>query len=190
MYSDFIKFGRMLWEAGLVHMTSGNMSVRKGDILYITKTGTRLGDLSYTDITRVNLVNDVRDKGASSEVKVHRAIYKNLKDVRAIIHAHPVYTTALSFTSAEIVPADSDSLYIPRIPVLKECPYAEGSSCVAVHFPSLLSEHGIAAICGHGAFSIGRSLEECAMKMSMMENSSKILYLLRLSGGGLYEKNK
>jgi len=183
MHSDFFKFGRKLWEAGLIHMTSGNISVRKGTALYITRTGSILGDLHLEDIKQVNLDDTLRDKGASSETPVHRAIYKLIPDARAIIHAHPVYTTVLSFSSQEIIPVDSDSLYIPKVPVLRECPYGEGGTCVAAHFPKLLKDHKIAAICGHGVFTAGKTLEECAGRISMLENSSKILYLLKISGG-------
>ena len=67
MHGDFFKYGRVLWEAGLIHMTSGNMSVRKGEEVYITCAGSMLGDLHLEDIKQVGLSDSKRDEGASSE---------------------------------------------------------------------------------------------------------------------------
>src|SRR3989338_3674619 len=161
-FSDFEKYGRMLWEAGLIHMTSGNLSIRKGTTLYVTRTGSLLGRLSSSDIVPVNLSNTLRDSGASSETPVHRAIYRADPSVGAVVHAHPPHATALSWDTEMIAPVDSDSLYIPKIPVLADCPYGEGSACIAAHFPELLARHHVAMIRGHGAFAVGRDLKEAA----------------------------
>lgn len=180
MYSDFQKFGRMLWDAGLVHLTSGNMSIRKGSVVYVTRTGSLLGALSSSDIICVNLENTLRDKNASSETPVHRAIYLANPKVQAIVHAHPPHATALSWDHAVIKPIDSDSLFIPEIPVLADCPYGEGSTCVATHFPQLLGEHNVALVRGHGAFAVGKDLEQSTARISMMENQCRLLFLRHL----------
>ena len=179
-YSEFQKYGRMLWDSGLIHMTSGNMSVRKSSVLYVTRTGSLLGDLSAGDIVSVNAANTLRDRGASSETPVHRAIYAANPDVLSVVHAHPPYATALSWDFDMIKPIDSDSLYIPEIPVLTDCPYGEGSACIAVQFPKLLGQHKVAMIRGHGAFSVGNSLREAASRISMMENQCRLLFFRRL----------
>lgn len=170
----------MLWEAGLIHLTSGNLSVRKGEVIYITRTGSLLGLLSATDIISVNLENNLRDANASSETPVHRAVYLSNPKVNAVVHAHPPYATALSWDSTVIKPIDSDSLYIPEIPVLSECPYGEGSVCVAEHFPKILSSHPVALIRGHGAFAVGSTLEQATARISMMENQCRLLFFRRL----------
>lgn len=179
-YNEFSKYGRMLWEAGLIHITSGNMSIRKGSVIYITRTGSLLGALSASDIVSVNLENNRRDKGASSETPVHRSIYLANPDVQSVVHAHPPYATALSWDYEAIKPIDSDSLYIPEIPVLTDCPYGEGSVCIAEHFPALLNKHTVALIRGHGAFSIGDSLQQATARISMMENQCRLLFFRRL----------
>lgn len=180
MYNEFVKFGRMLWEAGLIHLTSGNISVRKGSVIYITRTGALLGSLSASDIISVNLENNLRDKNASSETPVHRALYLANPKAGAVVHAHPPYATALSWDYTVIKPIDSDSLYIPEIPVLIDCPYGEGSTCVAEHFPKILNSHYVALIRGHGAFAVGKNLEQATARISMMENQCRLLFFRRL----------
>jgi L-fuculose-phosphate aldolase len=180
MYSEFQKYGKMLWQAGLIHMTSGNMSIRKGSVLYVTRTGSLLGDLSTGDIVTVNLENSLRDKGASSETPVHRAIYAANPDVKSVVHAHPPHATTLSWGTSLIKAIDSDSIIIPEIPVLTDCPYEEGSGCVAKQFPELLNKYKVAMIRGHGAFSIGKDLREATSRISMMENQCRLIFLKQL----------
>lgn len=179
MYNDFVKFGKMLWQAGLIHLTSGNISMRKGSVIYVTRTGSLLGDLSAPDIITVNLENTSRDKGASSETPVHRAIYMANPDISSVVHAHPPYATALSWDYEAIKPIDSDSLYIPEVPVLTDCPYGEGSVCVAAQFPQILGKHTVAMIRGHGAFAVGKDIRQAASRISMMENQCRLLFLRR-----------
>lgn len=180
MYQDFIKYGRFLFQMGLNHLHSGNMSVRKADAIYITAHGAKLGDLSFNDIVSVNLYDDKKDKNASSEIPVHRAIYMANQNISTIIHAHPPFTTVISFFDDEIKPIDSDSLYIPEVPVVKECPYEEGSPCVAQHFLELFLNNKLAVVRGHGTFSVGKDLEEACLWISMLENSCRILYYYRI----------
>lgn len=180
MHKDFVKFGQMLWEAGLIHLTSGNMSLRKGDVFYVTRTGSLLGRLTASDIVTVNVANAARDKNASSETPVHRAIYKSNPLAQAVVHAHPPHATAISWDYEVIRTIDSDSLYIPEIPVLTDCAYGEGSQRVAAQFPKLLSGHKVALIRGHGAFSVGKNLEEATARISMMENQCRLIFLRRL----------
>ena len=179
-YNEFVKYGKMLWDHQLIHLTSGNMSLRKGSVVYVTRTGSLLGSLSATDIVSVNVDDTIRDKGASSETPVHRAIYRANPDIQSVVHAHPPYATALSWDYTTIKPIDSDSLYIPEVPVLTDCPYGEGSVCIAEHFPDILSKHHVAMIRGHGAFSVGKDLREATARISMMENQCRLLFFRRL----------
>jgi len=180
VFSDFFTYGRVLWEAGHLHVTSGNMSVKKGSVIYVTRTGSSLAMLTARDIVPVNLDNDLRDKNASSETPVHRAIYRALPGIGAVVHSHPPYATALSFDMDEVRTIDSDSLFIPVIPVLKDCPYAEGSACVASGFPRTLDSHKVALVRGHGAFAVGDSLAQCAARLTMMENQCRLVFFRRL----------
>lgn len=182
MYTEIAKYGRMLWESGLIHLTSGNISMRKGSVLYVTRTGSLLGNLSASDIVSVHLENTLRDRGASSETPVHRAIYLANPEVGAVVHAHPPYATALSWDYEVIKPIDSDSLYIPEIPVLTDCPYGEGSLCIADHFPKLFGKHSVAMIRGHGAFSTGMDVRQATARISMLENQCRLLFFRRLLG--------
>lgn len=181
MYDDFIKYGKILFEQGLNNSHSGNMSVRKGESIYITRHGARLGDLGFSDIVKVNLYDTSRDKNASCEIKVHRAIYIANPDATAVVHAHPPYTIVLSLNQEKIIPIDMEgAFYMSEIPVLTKCEITISSECVAENLPQLLATYKVAVVRGHGAFAIGKDIEEATGRISVLESASRIIYLHKL----------
>ncbi|MHB9155797.1 MAG: class II aldolase/adducin family protein [Endomicrobiales bacterium] len=179
MYRDFQEYGRLLFEQGLNNSHSGNMSARKGGVIYITRHGARLGSLSPRDIVAVNLNDAAKDRGASLEVTVHRAVYRACEEVDAVVHAHNPYAVALSLGGKDIRPVDSEGqYYLPQVPVLS-CRKTISSCEVAEGLPPLISRYRAALVCKHGAFAGGKDIEEAALLVSVLESASKILYLSR-----------
>ncbi len=177
MYKEFKKFGRMLFDQGLNNSHSGNMSVRKGATIIITRHGAKLSDIEKNSLVTVNLNNTTKDKDASVEVIVHRAIYQTCPGVNAIVHAHNPHGIVLSLNQKEITPIDMEgSYYIDMIPVL-ECKVAIASCEVAQRLPALIQKHKVAMVKGHGVFAGGKTLEEATMLASVAESVSKIIYL-------------
>lgn len=179
MIKDMIRFGKILYEQGLNHSHSGNISIRVNKEILIKKHGAMLGYLTKKDIVKINLNNDEKDKLASLEAKVHRAIYLRNPEIKAIAHGHTIYATVLSFHNKIIKPIDSEcQFYLPQIPVLS-CDETIGSDEVAKKIPALISKYRCAIIKGHGAFAAGKTLEQASMYLSVIESASKILYLSR-----------
>lgn len=94
---DLIAAGRALVDAGLSPGSSGNASVRDGDRLLMTGTGTRLGALRPDDIAVLDL-DGVALGGArpSKEVALHVAMYARNPAHTAVVHVHSPSTVALS----------------------------------------------------------------------------------------------
>jgi L-fuculose-phosphate aldolase len=170
---DFI--GRTMFEAGLNNSHSGNMSVRLGDRVLITRRGSMLGNLTETDLVDVGLHED--DSGialASTEVKVHRAVYTVTSHL-AIVHTHPRTATALSMNREFIVPVDDEGrYYFKRIPVLG-VKAAIGSAELEQKLPVLLKDFPVVMVRGHGAFAAGGNLEEGLQLTHSLEWSCEIL---------------
>lgn len=177
LVGEIIMFGKILYEQGLNHSHSGNISVRTGNGILIKKHGVMLGYLTEKDIVSVNLNDDLKDKEASVEVAVHRAIYLSNPDIKAVAHAHTIYATVLSLNSDTIEPLDSEgSLYLPEIPVLS-CNETICSAEVAAKIPELILKYKAAFVKGHGAFAGGKTLGEACLYLSVIESASKIIYL-------------
>ncbi|MFA7074221.1 MAG: class II aldolase/adducin family protein [Endomicrobiaceae bacterium] len=175
--NEIMKFGKILYEQGLNHSHSGNISVRTGDSILIKKHGVMLAYLTEKDIVSVNLNDDIKDKEASVEVAVHRSIYLSNPDIKAVAHAHTIYATVLSLSNDFIEPVDSEgSLYLPKVPVLS-CDETICSSEVAAKIPELILKYKAAFVKGHGAFAGGKTLGEACLYLSVIESASKIIYL-------------
>ncbi len=183
MFKDFQRFGRDLFLAGLNSSHSGNLSVRCGDRIIITRRGSMLGNLAEQDIIETGLQkNDGKSDLASTEIGVHRSIYMGTSAL-AIVHAHPVHAVALSLLEDQIIPVDAEGAYLlKRIPVLAAV-NPIGSKELEENLPPLLREYKIALVRGHGSFAAGQNLEEAYQLTSSLENACRIIYLSRTLRG-------
>lgn len=173
----FRDIGRDLFVSGLVTSHGGNMSVRAGDRIVITRRGSMLGRLTEDDLVDVGMEPSPEDGSASREIVVHRAVYA-ATDARAIVHAHAPHTVARSLHGFPIVPRDSEGLY-----VLGAVPVVSASTTIAsAEAADLLSQAlvkaPVAVLRTHGPFAKGSTLDEAFMHVSVLEASAAILDLL------------
>ena len=140
---QFQAIGRDLFVAGVISSHGGNLSVRMGDRILITRRGSMLARLEERDIIETGLEeNDANVMLASTEINVHRAIYQGTA-AQAIVHAHPPYAIARSLMCDEIVPIDSEGSYLlHKVPVV-HTELTAGSKEVADLLPKWLKEYDI-----------------------------------------------
>jgi L-fuculose-phosphate aldolase len=177
MHDQFATIGRDLFVSGAISSHGGNMSVRVGDRILITRRGSMLGNLGEGDIIETSLDADDSEVAlASTEIVVHRAIYAETNAL-AIVHAHPVHTIMRSLVEDEIVPIDSEGSYLlHKVPVYAVALTA-GSSDVAKAVSGGLRDYKCVVLRGHGPFAIGTVLEEAFQWVSVLEQACKILDL-------------
>ena len=181
----FQAVGSDLFSNGMVSVHGGNLSVRQDDTVVITRSGSRLGYLSESDLITTGLdKDDDNTRLASSELQVHRAIYRQGLS-RAIVHSHPVYATALSFLRHIIHPEDEGGkIFIPDVPVIgfgKE-PQPGGA---ADEIAEALKTHPVVMVHRHGSVARGMTLEEAHVLTELLEISCRILYLVKNLKTGL-----
>jgi L-fuculose-phosphate aldolase len=162
----------------MVSMHGGNLSVRQEDSVVITRSGSRLGYLLESDLIRTGLEKDDENtRLASTELQVHRAIYRQSL-CKAIVHSHPVHATALSFLRHVIHPEDEGGrLFIPDVPVIgfgKE-PQPGGA---AEEIAEALKTHAVVVVHRHGSFARGMTLEEAYVITELLEISCRTLCLV------------
>jgi len=178
------KYGEFLENRGLnLSSHSGNMSVKRGDRIFIKRRGAMMGDLDEEDVVETGLEED--DSGviiASTEIGVHRAIYKNTSAL-AIVHAHTPYAIALSITRDDLIPIDDEGRYhLKRVPIL-DVEESIGSDEVAEKLPDILQNYNAAIVKGHGTFAHGEKLEEAYNWITVVESICKVIYLVENLGG-------
>jgi L-fuculose-phosphate aldolase len=187
---EFQKIGRIVFEKDLNNSHSGNLSMRIGDRILITRRGSMLGFLTERDIIETGLEhNDSGISLASSEVNVHRAIYKGTSCL-AICHSHPLTATAVSLVQDEIIPIDVEgSYYLRKIPIV-EFEFGSGSKEMEEELPKVLKNYKIVMVRGHGAFAIGDFLEEALQYSHILESICRIIYMVKTMGGDLAKLQK
>ena len=177
---ELVRVGRIIFKSGLTDTHGGNISMRVDNYILIKKSGKMLGYLEPADIVVTTLEeNPDLDSEASIELKVHRAIYKALPEVKGIVHTHSPYTVACSLVYDEIVPLDSEGrLLLGKIPVLS-AKKVVSSDEVAEKLPELLKKSPAAVVKSHGPFAVGKTLEEALKYLSALENSCKIISIMK-----------
>ncbi|HWQ64397.1 MAG TPA: aldolase [Methanospirillum sp.] len=172
--AEFKRFGNRLVVEHLVGANFGNMSVKtEDDGFLITRTGSYLddpGELVYAPMS-----GEV-SKTASSEWRVHRAVYQNTRH-HAIVHAHPPYAVAASLMLDEVVPLDSEGkMFCPIIPIAHGEP---GTQELAEDIAECLALSPLCIARGHGTFAAGKTIEEGYLFTSLGEHACRVLSLTR-----------
>jgi len=177
MYELFREVGRDLFLAGHVTARHGNLSVRDGERIYITRSGSMLSRLEPSDIITTRMEPSDRDKGCSRELVVHRAVYQ-ATDATAICHAHPPHTMFRSLVEDSIRPLDSEARFVigESVPVLVPAQKI-GSSEAAEMLAEALQSVPVAVLRTHGPFAVGESLWDAWGIIGVLEESCHILDL-------------
>ncbi len=168
-----------MFNRGLVSSQSGNLSIRMGDRIIITRRGSNLGALQEVDLVETGInKNDRATPLASVELPVHRAIYQNTR-AKAIVHAHPTHAIALSMSEKEITSAYlEDFCALGRVPVVGWDMEVTRGGLVDV-IAEALEDHRIVVVRGHGTFAVGQLLDEAFNCTTGLEEACEILCLMR-----------
>ena len=177
--TQFQTVGRELFTKGLVSSHSGNLSIRLGERVTITRRNCGLDCLEEHDLIETGLnKNDRSTPLASTELAVHRAIYQ-ATSASAIVHAHPPHAVALSLTETDIVPPDTEGLsLLGKVPVLGWNMEVKAGGLADI-IARALSQRRVVMVHGHGSFAIGQLLEEAHNYTDSLEESCQVICLLK-----------
>ncbi len=181
MWQDMAKFGKKLVDHGLVESHFGNISIRRGTGMLITRSGFAIDEINDDSVVEVDIDKPSSlDMIASSEAVVHREIYRNTSAL-AIIHAHSPFAVIESLLAWEdvIIPLDSEGDYF-----LHEIPVVEGGSGtgeLARNTADALRDRRGVIVKSHGTFAVGKVLEEAYVVTTQIEHSCKLKYYYELA---------
>ena len=182
-----VECGRLCYDRGLLTSNDGNLSVRLGeDRILITPSGVSKGRLSPHDLLLIDFQGRPVEEGSgtkpSSETPMHLEVYKHRPDVRAVIHAHPVFATALTVAGLDF-PADilpETILLLGDVPV---SPYAfpssaEGAEAIRI----LIGQHDAILLKQHGTLTCGADLEQALLHLERVEHVAEVYWRARALG--------
>lgn len=177
----FVEVCHALYKNRYVCAYDGNVSMRFGDKILATPTHLCKGLISTNDLIVVNLDGNqlAGERKPTSELKVHLAIYKQNPTVKCIIHAHPLYATAVyrngkTVDSSVLTEAAATLGVVPIVPC-----FAPGSIDLA-EAVGLAMPEGICACMmeNHGVVVAGKTLEETYFLLTSIERLAKTEYLI------------
>ncbi len=186
--TEIVKYARIVSEAGFTKGTWGNISVYFDDLIYITPSGYPYDLLKPEDIVVVDMQGNklYGNLKPSSELPLHIEIYKNRKDIKSIIHTHPVYSTVISLTVSEIPPIVEDAVMIlgERLRVSE---YAlPGSWELAKNVFIAIGQNNCVFLRNHGLVCVGENLHEAFVATQVAEKTAQI-YIEALKIGKVIE---
>lgn len=170
-----IKTGVILYNKDLIYATNGNISVRNGKDIYITATGLCKADLKSNDILSVNTSGKVAKGAPSIELNMHLGIYRNRKDINAVILAHPFFTNLIG-----IQPGALNLSALPDMEKhLKNVDFIRsikpGSAELAKAVTQAIKKTDIIVIHRYGAVTVGSDLSDARYKLERLEYLAKFL---------------
>lgn len=177
---------RHLYERGQNAPGDGNTSARLGDGFLCTPTAAHKGRLAASQVVRLRANGDPVDatQRASTELKMHLAIYALRPDVGAIVHAHCPHATALTLAGL--------SLERPTLPeaiaALGSVPTVPYASPTTGDVPAAVRPFVEAGARGfilerHGPVCVGATVDEALTRLEVLEHTAKITWLAHVAGG-------
>jgi L-fuculose-phosphate aldolase len=182
---EVASFMRRLYDHGLTTTSGGNISLRiSGDVIVITPSATDKGRMKWKEVGVLSILGENLTPALkpSIEFNLHLNIYKKMKDVRAIVHAHPVFAssfTAMKGTINTSLTAEARAICgVPRF-----VPYAlMGSAELADVVAQNAEEADILLLENHGIITTGTTLLQAFDKLEVLENAAKMTLITEMAG--------
>jgi L-fuculose-phosphate aldolase len=184
--SELIYFSKKCYNKGFVAATDGNISVRtKKNFILTTATGVCKGKVTLKDLVKVDF-NGKKVEGKkrpSTELKLHEYIYRSRKDINAVVHTHPKFSSAFAAAGIALDKPVFPEIYLKlgKIPLAK---YATPSTDeVPGSISKLINDHNAILLANHGLVTYARTLEEAYYLTEKVEQFAEIMFYARMLGG-------
>lgn len=177
--------GRSMFERGLTHGSSGNISVRLADGgLVTTPTDVSLGFLDPARLSRLDRQGHLLDGDRpTKEIPLHQALYETREAAGAVVHLHSTHSVAVSMLP-EIEPASVlpplTAYYVMRVGDTALVPYHRpGDPAVADAIRGLAGRYASVLLANHGPVVSGASLTDAVYAAEELEEAARLFMLLR-----------
>lgn len=181
---EICALGRSIFDRGLTAGSSGNISARLEEGWLLTPTNASLGRLDPARISRIgDAGNLISGDPPSKESFLHRAMYDERSQARAIVHLHSTFSAAVSCIDG----LDCDDCLPPltayfvmkigRLPLIPY--YRPGDPMLGQAIRRHACKHCAILLANHGPVVSGTSLAAASYAIEELEETAKLFLLLR-----------
>lgn len=180
---------------GMCKHKSGNFSIYDPETGYvvITPSGVAREVLAAEHICVMDLDGKVVERSAevkpSSEAMMHLAIYRERKDLLAIVHTHARYSTAFAIMNKPIPPVVYESVYIGGNGTIPVAPYGRaGTVDLAEKVAKVMKENDCCLMESHGAIAADTTIEAAFLRAQYVEEIAEMYSITLAAGNGVEPK--
>lgn len=182
---DIAAVGKSLFERGLTHGSTGNISVRLPDDggWLMTPTGSSLGTLDPARISKLdNKGAHISGDKPTKEAFLHTTMYRERPLSGAVVHLHSTYSVAVScidgIDHTNCLPPIT-AYYVMRIGQLPLVPYyPPGDEALAEAVGRLAGRHHAVLLANHGPVVAGSSLSAATDAIEELEETARLFLML------------
>jgi len=177
-------FMKRLYKQGLTTTSGGNISMRiSDDLIAITPSATDKGRMKWKEVGLMNIFGEnlTPELKPSIESEMHLSVYRKNIEVKAIIHAHPLFATSFTAMKCKI----DTNLTAEACAILgnpETVPYAlMGTKDLAEIVSRYALQNDILLLENHGILTTGSSLLQAFDKIEVLENAAKMTLITDLA---------
>ncbi len=182
---DIAAIALSLFERGLTHGSTGNISVRLEDGGWLmTPTGSSLGNLDPARISKLDPTGrHIGGDKPTKEAFLHTTMYDQRPGAGAVVHLHSTHSVAVSCLSGidehNCLPPIT-AYYAMRIGMLPLVPYyPPGDLALAEAVGALAGDHHAVLLANHGPVVAGSSLSAATDAIEELEETARLYLLLQ-----------
>jgi ribulose-5-phosphate 4-epimerase/fuculose-1-phosphate aldolase len=181
---EISRVARSIFDRGLTHGSTGNISARVDDGWLLTPTGSSLGSLDPARISKLDWNGRLLSGDApSKESFLHLGMYQQRQTLGAVVHLHSTYSVAVSVLDdvdpEDVLPALT-AYYVMRVGKLPLVPYfAPGDIALAEVVREYAGRHHALLLANHGPVVGGTSLAAATDAVEELEATARLYLMLR-----------
>lgn len=183
-----VSSGLRMLNSGMTVETWGNLSVRDEETgrVYLTPSGMDYSKISESDVVVCDADGNIVEghRKPTIEKDLHLEIYKRRKDVNAIVHTHPIYSTVFSCMGEDIPPIIDEAAQV-LMGACRRADYAlPGTMELAENCVNALGDTAMSCLLqSHGAVCVGKDMNAAFKVARVLEMTAEIYYRIRATGG-------
>jgi L-fuculose-phosphate aldolase len=169
---------RMLEQSNIIDY-NGHASIRDGEgRMFINIGSCQRSQLTAADICTIDFEGKVIEGEGKPplEFHLHAGIYKARPDVKAVVHAHPKWSTFLTMVGEPYQPVYAQGSLLYPMPVLNS-PNSINNPVMAARLADKLGQGPAAMMKSHGAVTVGKDIVEAFVLANYMEENAYRQYM-------------